>query len=446
MCVALRFSFVSQLVAALAFSAAAGLVGIFGIAVADADSNGESIGLISAPEPKPSRSGALRLDSARSPATDSLSWGRPASARDFTRRMSGAPPTDTRIRLNPQRSTVSPSRKLPAAAVITAPSVPPADWAAGQTHFTGRNTLVSAVLVAAMRVLNQLPVDGVSAVYGGVFSPGPPWYTTGGLDVIQSRSGNMPVWTFRQANTSAQTVIAVHGGGYVNDPSIFHWLTYAAMATTTKAVVVVPMYTLVPEGGTAMHAVPRMAEFLSDYISRNGSENVSVFGDSAGGGLAMAAVQELVVQGRSTPGQMVLVSPWLDITLSEPAIESIDDPVASRVVGDLKVAGQRWSQGLTYTDPWVSPLYGSLQGLPPTTIYSGSLDIVAPDVLRLQQLAIKTDGNMKFELKAGQFHAWPLSSPLPDAVMTMRGIYRQLGIANGRFKGGKDRPRTLELS
>lgn len=438
---------VSRLLGGLAVSTAAGLAGIVGSAVADADSDGESIGLIRAAEARPSRIGTLRPGRVRSPLAISglVSTDRPAIARGITGQVPGKPRSEPPARPHPQRSAFSSSTTLSTTPSLTKPPVPHANWAGERGLFTGRSTLVSAVLVTAIRKLNTLPVDGVSALHGGVFSPEPPWYVTGGLDVTQSRSENMPVWTFQPTTASAKTVIAVHGGGYVNDPSIFHWLTYAAMATTTKAVVVVPMYSLVPQGGTAMHAVPRMVEFFSEYVSRDGSGNVSVFGDSAGGGLALAAVQELIKRDDPTPGRMVLISPWLDISLSDPAIKLIDDPVASRVVEDLQVAGQSWGQGLTDMNPWVSPLYGPLHGLPPTTIYSGSLDVVAPDVLRLRQLAIAADTDINFELKADQFHAWPLSSPLPDAVMAMRGIYRQLGIASGRFKGGSSRLRTVNL-
>ena len=105
-----------------------------------------------------------------------------------------------------------------------------------------------------------------------------------------------------------------------------------------------------------------MADFLGTMVAQYGAENVSVLGDSAGGGLALAATRELVQRGEPTPGHMVLLSPWLDVTLSDPAIALIHDPVTSPAIPALKVAGLIWAGDLSTSDPAVSPLYGSLDG------------------------------------------------------------------------------------
>ena len=82
----------------------------------------------------------------------------------------------------------------------------------------------------------------------------------------------------------------------VYQPTIFHWLNYAAMARDTGATVVVPLYPLAPQG-TAATDVPAMADLISSQIDQHEAENVSVYVDSSGGGLALAAVQELVRRG-----------------------------------------------------------------------------------------------------------------------------------------------------
>ena len=98
------------------------------------------------------------------------------------------------------------------------------------------------------------------------------------------------------------------------------------MARDTGATVIVPIYPLVPQGGTAGTVVPAMADLISSQIDQHGAENVSVYGDSAGGNIALAAVQELVRRGDPVPSHMVLISPALDLTLSNPAIQFVDDP------------------------------------------------------------------------------------------------------------------------
>lgn len=301
-----------------------------------------------------------------------------------------------------------------------------------QTLFTGEPTVLAKVVVAALRVVDAISARIAIPGIASIFIPKPPWYTSIGLTTTESQFGGMPVWTLQPSSPSGQHVIAVHGGGYMNDPSIFHWLTYANMARATGATVVVPMYLLASQGGTAATAVPQMADFLGTMVAQYGAENVSVLGDSAGGGLALAATRELVQRGEPTPGHMVLLSPWLDVTLSDPAIALIHDPVTSPAIPALKVAGLIWAGDLSTSDPAVSPLYGSLDGLPQTTVYAGSLDAAGPDVLRLQAKAIAENADFTFVLRAGEFHDWPIAAPLPDAVTAMQAVYRQLGIVAHR--------------
>jgi triacylglycerol lipase len=70
------------------------------------------------------------------------------------------------------------------------------------------------------------------------------------------------------------------------------------------------------------------------------------------------------------------------------------------------VIGKEWAGNLSVTNPEVSPLYGSLKGLPPTTVYSGSLDSLAPDVVVLEQDAATAGAPISFVLAHGEIHDW----------------------------------------
>ena len=221
---------------------------------------------------------------------------------------------------------------------------------------------------------------------------------------------------------------AIHGGAYVIQPTVIHWLDYAAVARSTGATVVVPIYTLAPQS-TASVEVPRMADFLTSLIDQHGAESVTVYADSAGGGLALAAAQELVRRGSATPASMVLLSPWLDVSMTNPAIASVRDPILSAAA--LKRQGAMWAGDLDPTDPMVSPVYGSLEGLPPVYVYSGSLDSLSPDVLVLQDKALATPGSQfTFILRNGQIHDWALPL-LPEGLSVRRQILGELTGSSG---------------
>ena len=322
------------------------------------------------------------------------------------------------------------------AANLTANAQP--DATAALATFTGQPSFVSQVFSAVFRFVGAvgefLGVDLTFPLTALLQSDSPPWFTTLGLNVQRSEFEGMPVWALQSPGSSSEeTVVAVHGGGLVSQPIIFNWLAYARMARDTGATVIVPIYPLVQQGGTAGTVVPAMADLISAQIDQHGAENVSVFGDSAGGNIALVAVQEMVRRGDPVPSRMVLSSPALDSTLSNPAIQFVDDPTLSATPTLLTVlkSGALWADGLDLTDPLVSPLFGSLAGLPPTAVYAGSNDVVAPDVLLLQDKALATPGaDFTFVLRKGEPHDWAVLTILPETQAVLPDIYRQLGIAS----------------
>jgi acetyl esterase/lipase len=312
----------------------------------------------------------------------------------------------------------------------------PLETPAAPAIFTGEPSIVSQVLTVFYRVLGAigdfLGVDLVTPLGRLLSSESPPWFTTLGLNVQRSEFEGMPVWTLQSpGSTSEKSVVTVPGSAFVWPPTLFHWLNYAAMARNTGATVVVPIYPVVPQGGTAGTVVPAMADLISWQIDQHGAENVSVYGDSLGGTIGLAAARELVRRGDPVPSHMVLISPALDLTFSNPAIQFIDDPVFSGLFfSNVRKNAQLWAADLDLTDPMVSPLFGSLAGLPPTALYFGSLEILAPDGLVLRDRALATPGaDFTFILRNGELHIWAVNTILPETIAVLPDIYRQLGIA-----------------
>jgi triacylglycerol lipase len=122
----------------------------------------------------------------------------------------------------------------------------------------------------------------------------------------------------------------------------------------------------------------------------------------------------------------VLISPWLDVTTRDPASYMIDDRLLN--ISEAQAGGLLWRGNLDPADPRVSPLFGSLNGLPPTVVYSGSLDLLSPQVLRLQERAIAEGADFTFVLRNGLIHDWAELLLLPETAAVRPDIYRQLGL------------------
>jgi acetyl esterase/lipase len=315
--------------------------------------------------------------------------------------------------------------------IFGAPAGPPMPATLGGT-FTGTPSLLTkfedAVLLRPVKALLNLPaIDSQLVMPGSPLlallasnAPGlsllvgnsPPKFLTLllGETVQHTTFDGMPVVQITPAHPDGKYVVAIHGGLFIFPPLIFHWLDYTVMAHQTGATIEVPIYPLVQQGGTAGTVVPEMAGLISAEIAQHGASNVSVMGDSAGGTLALAAVEYLVANNETVPASIVLLSPWLDLGNTNPNIALVHDPwLPPGWVGQQ--VGKEWAGNLSVTNPEVSPLHGSLDGLPPTYVYSGSLDPVAPDVLVLQHNAALQGAPISFVLAKGGIHDWALITP-----------------------------------
>jgi triacylglycerol lipase len=236
----------------------------------------------------------------------------------------------------------------------------------------------------------------------------------------------MPVVQITPTDPSGDYVVAIHGGAYGLPPTIFHWIAYSAMAHETGATIEVPIYPLIQQGGTAGVVVPKMAGLISSEIAAHGAPHVSVLGDSAGGDIALASVEYLVANNETVPASMVLLSPGLDNSWSNPNIAFFGRGSWLPPISTTQQIFRVWADDLPITNPEVSPLFGSLNGLPPTTVYAGSLDNTAPDVLVLQQKAMVQGAPISFVLANGETHDWVFLTS--DGAHLWPQIYQELGI------------------
>ncbi|ORW85412.1 lipase [Mycobacterium riyadhense] len=257
-----------------------------------------------------------------------------------------------------------------------------------------------------------LEVPPLAWYIGNAPSPYLTWLM--GQTVQYAMYDGMSVVQITPAHPSGEYVVAIHGGGFILPPSIFHWINYSVTANMTGATVQVPIYPLVWQGGTAGVVVPKMAGLISSQIAQHGASNVSVIGDSAGGNLALASVQYMVGQGDPVPSRMVLLSPWLDV--GSPWRDAFTLGIANM-----------WAGNLPLNNYLVSPLYGSLSGLPPTYVYSGSWDPLEAQASVLQEAAIAQGAPFSFTLADFQIHDWVLFTP--GGLLYWPQINQQLGIA-----------------
>lgn len=238
--------------------------------------------------------------------------------------------------------------------------------------------------------------------------------------------GGRTVWTIAPKESgSEKCILYLHGGGYLNGFAWLHWHFISNLVSELRCTVVAPDYPLAPE-----HQVGEVFEMMfplyREIIDEAGASNTIVMGDSAGGGLGLALAMKARDEAVEQPADIVLLSPWLDVTMTNPDIESVDrfDPFLD--VKGLQYMGKIYAGETERTDYRVSPLYGSLKNVAPLTIFIGTHDILVADCRKLKAQAEAEGVPLDYHEYESMVHVWMLMS-LPEAKKAAKAIVDKFG-------------------
>lgn len=188
----------------------------------------------------------------------------------------------------------------------------------------------------------------------------------------------------RQGN---EHILYFHGGGYAAESSINHFILINKLIKRCQHAVTFVEYPVTPES----HCEQTLEMVLSTYdllMSRHPEDRWILMGDSAGGGLALVLamlIRDAILLGSPwiQPEGVVLLSPWLDVSMSNEEIQSYDEKDVFLNLEVLKEAGRRYAGSLSLDDFRVSPIYGDLTNLGKVFVLYGSDEVLRPDCHKL---------------------------------------------------------------
>jgi monoterpene epsilon-lactone hydrolase len=205
---------------------------------------------------------------------------------------------------------------------------------------------------------------------------------------------------------SSNVILYFHGGVYVIGSAAASVPLVADLSRRTNAMVVTVDYRLAPE-----HPYPAAVEdALTAYegLLSQGVEpsSIALAGESAGGGLAVALLLAIRDAELPMPSSAFLMSPYADLTLSgSTIIDKQDvDPLFTAEVLRLRVGA--YVAGADPSDPFISPVFADLHGLPPMLIQGGSHEILLSDATRLAAKAAEDDVAVVLEVTPGVPHVF----------------------------------------
>jgi monoterpene epsilon-lactone hydrolase len=217
-------------------------------------------------------------------------------------------------------------------------------------------------------------------------------------------------------------ILYLHGGGY-RMGSAAAWANFGSrLAAVTGRRVVVADYRLAPENPFPAGLSDALAVYAA-LIESDGTPPI-VGGDSAGGGLACALALAAQAAGLALPRQAVLLSPLVDLTVTNPTYDSraADQffPKAS-----AREAAAQYLQGHDAADPLASPLMGDLSGFPETLLFASADECLLGDALAFQAKLADAGIPVETHIVPAMTHVWPVIAPaLPQSQAALAAIGR----------------------
>lgn len=232
-------------------------------------------------------------------------------------------------------------------------------------------------------------------------------------DVATTEVGAGRVATVTPAD-ARDHVFYLHGGAYTLQAQ--HWPFLSRLVGHGYAVSLVD-YPLAPEH-TVDETLPMVRQawgLAVEAAAAAGRPAPVLAGDSAGGGLSLALLQQLRDEGATMPRATVLLSPWVDAVMADAGTIAADrlDPLLSRRALHGAVRLYAGPHGLD--DPRISPGLADLSGLGRVLALVGTREVFWPQCERLAQRAAEAGGtDLELRVREGLPHDWALFPGLPE--------------------------------
>jgi len=230
-------------------------------------------------------------------------------------------------------------------------------------------------------------------------------------------------WVWADDAREDRVVLYLHGGGYNICSGHTHRELAAYISIASGAKVLLPDYRLAPEHpfpGALDDATSIYRWLLGHGLS---GRDIALAGDSAGGGLAVAAAISLRDAGDSLPSSIVCLSPWTDLKMSGKSVSTHAqiDPMLN--LASMQLMASNYIGENDPGNPLISPLYADMQRIPPLLIHVGSDEMLLDDATRLAAKAERAGVAVTLKIYDRMWHVWHLFAKLmPEAKQAVREL------------------------
>ena len=254
---------------------------------------------------------------------------------------------------------------------------------------------------------------------------------------IEGELGGIPIIDVRpkQWKDNGKALVYTHGGAHV---------MYSAASTLGRAViaahetglrVISVDYTLAPDAKYDQMSDEVVVAIEALRTQGQRLQDLAIYGDSSGGGLAAAVILKMRDRGLGMPAAAVLVSAWLDVTPSGDTETTLHDADPNQLYEKHgKFAAAAFADPRDQKNPYASPVYGDFsKGFPPTLIQGGLKETLLSGFVRLYQALDVAGVPVKLDLYEGMIHNFQDRIPdAPESVLARKKmrdfLFRHLGM------------------
>lgn len=212
-------------------------------------------------------------------------------------------------------------------------------------------------------------------------------------------------------------ILYFHGGSYMAEATSNHWEFIENLVDDTGATVILPDYPLTPKYNykDVFNMVVPLYKEIQQKVDV--SNELIIMGDSAGGGLSLALLEKISQEDIKMPKKTILISPWLDVRMDNTKIEQVKEQDKKLNKEALKIAGLAYAGSDGIDSYLVNPIDGDLSKINNLTIFTGTKDILNPDVYKLKEKAEKNNINIDINEYQDAGHIWIIDKDSDEEIV-----------------------------
>jgi acetyl esterase/lipase len=252
--------------------------------------------------------------------------------------------------------------------------------------------------------------------------------------------GVLAEWVLAPNVDGARRLLYIHGGAFMMGSPKSHRRLTSKFSEVAGAAVLAIDYRLMPEHRrmAGIEDCRSAYRWMLDHGPQGPGPAAAVYvaGDSAGGNLTLSLLAWVRDAGLRAPNAAVALSPLTDATLASPSLRGNipTDPMLGPLFGFLAKIPRTvtlWigllQARINPRNPAVSPVHGSLAGLPPVLVQASEAEMLHDDARRYVNRAAAAGSPVRLQTWNHMVHVWQIFHPeLPEGREAFEEIRRFL--------------------